>query len=489
MDTYEENGLTPNPVPDETPQPLEPQEQSELTQAESIQQNLNENACTEKNEEEALSDGFYHGAGAGARETTIPFAKPTGEPENADSASLDEAASEPASNVKVRRNRKKIGKKVLKCAIAALLILALVFTGCGISVAVVNRYWQSYNQTLLQNFDQQIEVLRQELEAYKNETKDIVIVPSEGLTPSQIYDKNIASVVAVNCMIRTTNNGQVYEATSSGSGFVVSSDGYIVTNHHVIEGASSIIVVFANGSKWTAQLIGSDPTNDIALLKISVEGLQPVTIGSSSKLRVGDQVVAIGNALGELSFSLTVGHVSGTDRNISTDGSIMNMIQTDASINSGNSGGPLFNAKGEVVGITTSKYSGTTSSGAIIEGIGFAIPLDEVLGMLEDLRQYGYIKGAYLGVLVRDMDPAVAETYGFPMGAYVVEVTPGYAAEKCGIMAKDIITNVGGYDVDCMSDLTKALHKFSAGDSTTVSVWRSGRQIILKIVFDEKPRG
>ncbi len=487
MDTYEENGFMPDPVPEDAPQPLEPQEQPELAQAEPIQQIPTDEPCVEETQEETSSDGFYHGAGAGAKETTLPTAASTSEPETNEEVSSDEATAEPSCTVKPKRIRKKVGKKILKYAIAAVLVLALVFVGCGISVAIVNRYWKHYNQILLKNFDQQIEVLRQELEAYKKETHDIVIVPSKGLTPAQIYEKNINSVVAINCVLRTTNNGQVYEAESSGSGFVVTSDGYVVTNHHVIEGATSIHVTFANGSKHTALLVGSDSVNDIALLKIIAEGLQPVAIGSSSDLQVGDQVVAIGNALGELSFSLTVGHVSGTDRDVATDGFIINMIQTDASINSGNSGGPLFNAKGEVVGITTAKYSGTTSSGASIEGIGFAIPLDEVLDMLEDLRQYGYITGAYLGVMVRDMDPAAAEAYGLPMGAYVVDITPGFAAEKYGILPKDIITNVGGYDVDCMSDLTKALHKFEAGEMTTVCVWRSGRYIVLNIVFDEKP--
>ena len=246
-------------------------------------------------------------------------------------------------------------------------------------------------------------------------------------------------------------------------------------------------MTFADGTQAQARIIGSDAINDIALLKIEASNLVPVTIGSSSELRVGDQVVAIGNALGELSFSLTAGYVSGIDRSISTDGSVINMIQTDASINSGNSGGPLFNSRGEVVGITTAKYSGTTSSGASIEGIGFAVPMDDVIGMLEDLRQYGYITGAYMGILVQDVDPVAAEMYGLPLGAYVLEPTPGYAAQRAGIQAKDIITNVGGYQISCMSDLTRALRNFKAGDEATVTVWRSGKWIPLIIVFDEKP--
>ncbi len=476
MDTYEENGLTPEPIPDEAAQqPL--QEQAELSPAEKTE--------AEPSAEEGTVDGFYHGAGAGAIEETASTSMPT--QEVAEDAKTDTPADTPASQEKPRHKKKNIGKKILKCGIASLLIIALVVTGCAISVGVMNQYWRLHNQAILRNFEEQIKVLRQELEAYQNNQSETVLMPAQGLTPTQIYERNIQSIVAVNSIIRTTNNGQVYDAQASGSGFVFSADGYIVTNHHVIENATSVSVIFADGRKLAAQVVGADATNDIAMLKVAALDLKPVTIGSSDALRVGDQVVAIGNALGELSFSLTAGYVSGTDRNIATDGSVLNMIQTDASINSGNSGGPLFNAKGEVVGITTAKYSGTTSSGASIEGIGFAIPMDDVYKMLADLRQYGYITGAYLGVMVRDVDPSVAEAYGFPVGAYVQEATLGFAAHKAGLRAKDIIVNLGGYQIQSMSDLTRALRKFEAGETSTIVVWRSGEYIVLNITFDEKP--
>ena len=227
---------------------------------------------------------------------------------------------------------------------------------------------------------------------------------------------------------------------------MLTENGYVVTNHHVIDGATKITVTFEDGSEYLAKLIGSDASSDIALVKIEATGLQPVTIGKSSRLAVGDQVVAIGNALGELSFSLTVGYVSGVDRDVTTDGSVMNMLQTDAAINSGNSGGPLFNALGEVIGINTAKYSGTTGSGASIEGISFAIPMDDVIGMLEDLRDFGYIKGASMGVMVTDVDADSADKYNLPLGVYIQEVVAGSAAQKAGIRAKDIIIELGGYE-------------------------------------------
>ncbi len=478
MDTYEENTLMPedNQQP-QSPDPVLPENPEEAQAQPSTPQ---------APAEEEISDGFYHGAGAGAVEQTTTNSVPAWSPETAEEVDAP-AAETPVSRERPRRKKKNFGKKLLKCTVASLLILALVAAGCGISIGVMNQYWRVHNQALLKNFEQQIQVLRQQLEDHEKDNSSAVQVPTLGFTPTQIYEKNIDSVVAVNAILQTTSNGKVYESQASGSGFVFSADGYIVTNHHVIEAATSVYVIFADGTKLAAQLVGADATNDIALLKIAAANLKPVTIGSSDALRVGDQVVAIGNALGELSFSLTAGYISGTDRNISTDGTVINMLQTDASINSGNSGGPLFNAKGEVVGITTAKYSGATASGAYIAVLVFAIPMDDVYKMLADLRQYGYITGAYLGVMVRDVDPSVAEAYGFPVGAYVQEVTAGFAAERAGLRAKDIIVNLGGYQIESMSDLTRALRKFEAGDASTVVVWRSGEYVVLDIIFDEKP--
>ena len=473
MDTYEENNLTLQPEPEE-------QVSAELNiteEAQSIQPEASE-IIPEEN-----PDGFYHGAGTGIREET--GAKDI-EPE-IQQESLHEA--ELARKALRKQKRKMRGKKVLKCTVAAVLVLAMVLTGCGISIVAMNRHWEYYNQLLIQNFEDQIAVLRDELEEIKTGISSNPVPPNSGMTPTQIYNRNINSIVAINCIIRTTVGGKIQEAGTAGSGFVLDKNGYIVTNYHVIEGATLINVVFANGESMAAKLIGGDAIHDVALIKVEATNLQSVTIGSSDALRVGDQVVAIGNALGELSFSLTVGYISGTDRRIATDGSITHMLQTDASINSGNSGGPLFNSKGEVIGITTAKYSGVSSSGASIEGVGFALPIDDVIGMLDDLRQYGYITGAHLGVMVRDMDPAVAETYGFPMGAYVLETTPGAAADRAGIQAKDIIVTLGGYHISCMSDLTRALRNFQAGQKTQVVVFRAGQRIVLNIVFDEKPRG
>ncbi len=452
MDTYENESVLPEPE-EQTPQ--EPVAQQEP---------------------EGGEDGFYHGTGVGTTENTYSI--------NTPEQVMNE---EPKLETPPRKPKRKIGKKVLKGALAAVVAIALVASGCGISVGVMNFYWKSQNENLVANFEERLEVLQKELDKYKDGSYSYV-TSAEGLTPTQIYQQNIHSVVAINCVIQKTGLGQNYQATSAGSGFVLTEDGYVVTNHHVIEGAATISVAFSDGTKLAAELVGSDATNDIALLKVEATGLKPVTLGSSEELQVGEQVVAIGNALGELSFSLTAGYVSGIDREISTDGTVLNMIQTDVAINSGNSGGPLFNAKGEVVGITSAKYSGTTSSGASIEGISFAIPMDDVSGMLDDLREYGYIKTAYLGVRVMNVDSAVSQTYGLPLGAYVDSVDLGGSAALAGLRAKDIITNLGGYDIESMSDLTRALRHFEPGEESTIVVWRAGQTIALKIVFQEKPQ-
>ena len=199
-------------------------------------------------------------------------------------------------------------------------------------------------------------------------------------------------------------------------------------------------------------------------------------------------MLAIGNPLGELTSTLTVGYVSAKDRRVVTDGPAINMLQTDAAINSGNSGGPLFNMLGQVVGVTTAKYSGTSNSGATIEGIGFAIPIDDVIGIIKDLQTKGYVSGAYLSVMVRDMDPAAVEQYGLPLGAYVDSVEPDGCAAEAGVQAKDIIVNVGGYDVESVSDLSRALRKFEGNENTTITVFRNGAQVHLKIKLAVCPR-
>ncbi len=378
-----------------------------------------------------------------------------------------------------------------KTAVAAVLVLALVAGSCVITGSVLNRRWEEQYQQMSAVYSQQMRQLQKQIDenAKPNESTGESVTGSpvavgDGLTPSQVYAQNVNAVVAVQC---TVGRGAA-SGTSMGSGFIITADGYVGTNYHVIEDATEISVITHDGSTYSAEVVGYDDTNDVAVLKVEGKGLPFVTIGSSDDLIVGDQVVAIGNPLGELTNTLTVGYVSAKERDVTTDGITINMLQTDAAINSGNSGGPLFNMRGEVVGITTAKYSGESSSGATIEGIGFAIPMDDVYDLIEDLMVHGYVTGAYLGVMVSEMNAESAEYYGLPLGAYVQEVTPGYAAEAAGVQEKDIIVALGTYEVRGLNSLTRALRNFEPGETTTLTVFRSGEEIVLTITLDEKPR-
>ncbi len=390
------------------------------------------------------------------------------------------------------KKQKKNDRKVWKAVLCAVLALAVVAGSCGITAGLVNEYWEERVAHLEDRMEERMEALHQEIEAARAEASkgnsvSGTVALGDNLTPGQVYARNVNSVVLISCEVVSSAFGQSITGTSAGSGFVLSENGYVVTNAHVVDGASAIHVSLPTGEEYDAKLVGSDTINDVALLKVEAEKLIPVTIGSSSDLIVGDQVVAIGNPLGDLTSTMTVGYVSAKDRDVTTDGTTINMIQTDAAINSGNSGGPLFNMKGEVVGITTAKYSGSSSSGASIESIGFAIPIDDVIGMLNDLKDYGYVTGAYLGVMVSDMDSQTAAYYRLPVGAYIQEVTPGYCAEEAGLLAGDIIIRLGEYEVENVSGLTRALRKFKAGDATTITVFRSGAEMKLPITLDEKP--
>lgn len=416
-----------------------------------------------------------------------PFADSPYVMEHAPQLQTEEVGTQtPGENIPLSTKPKKqrhVGRTLLCLALAAVMVI----TGCGITANSVNRYWQQKTELLTDSLNNRIRTLQEQIARLEDKgTAGGYPVISEGdLSPSQVYSGCVESVVAIYNEIRSDANGQ--GAATTGSGFILTGDGYVVTNYHVIENASRLTVTTVNGQEYTAEVVGFDASNDISMLKIDAQGLPCVTLGSSDALVVGEQVVAIGNPLGELTSTLTVGYVSAKDRMVDTDGTIINMLQTDAAINPGNSGGPLFNMRGEVIGITTAKYSGTTSSGASIEGLGFAIPIDDVAKMLDDLQRYGYITGAYLGVMVRSMDSNVSQMYGLPMGVYVESVAAGSCADHAGIRAKDIITNLGGYEITSMTDLTRALRKFAAGDTTTVEVWRAGRKEFLSITLDEKP--
>lgn len=390
---------------------------------------------------------------------------------------------------KEKKNSGNIGRRIL----SAVLTIALVAGSCCATAFLVNDRWEKRQQADQAQINQQISDLKKQIDEAKAAAEKPVIsgntVSSDGyMTPGQVYSQNVDSVVAISSTIRTSVYGQVAEGTSTGSGFILTENGFIATNYHVIQDATSVKVITYKGEEYTANIVGSDSTIDLAVLKIEAENLPAVVLGSSEELSIGDMVVAIGNPLGKLTATQTVGYVSGKNREVTTDNTVISMIQTDAAINPGNSGGPLFNMKGEVVGITTAKYSGTTSGGASIEGIGFAIPMDDIATIIADLKDHGYVTGAYLGVTVQDTDAESAAMFGLPTGAYVVTVVEGGSADRAGIQPKDIIISLGDDTVTSVNTLTRALRSFKAGDTATVKVIRAGQEISMTVELDERPK-
>ena len=311
---------------------------------------------------------------------------------------------------------------------------------------------------------------------------------SKELTTAEIYAKYVNSCVGITVDIVSTNVfGQTVTGAAAGSGFVITEDGYILTNYHVIDGANSIKVTFDNGKEYTATYVGGEEKNDIAVIKVDATGLTPVVIGKSSDMLVGEQVTTIGNPLGELTFSESTGIISALDRSITmSDGRQMNMIQTDCAINSGNSGGALFNLYGEVIGITNAKYSSSgSSSEASIDNIGFAIPIDQVRSIFESIITNGYIVKPYIGVTVSDVS-SESQSYGLPQGAAVRSVTENGPAAEAGLQENDIITAVNGETITGSNDLVKLVKASAAGDTLELTVYRQGQTTTLTLTVGEQ---
>ena len=301
---------------------------------------------------------------------------------------------------------------------------------------------------------------------------------------SEIVKKTADSVVEISTeSVVTGSFAQQYVQQGAGSGVIISQDGYILTNNHVINGANSVKVRLRDGTEYDATIIGSDSDNDIALLKVNATGLSPATFGDSNSLAVGDYVVAIGNPLGELGGTVTDGIISALARKVTIEDTQMTLLQTNAQVNPGNSGGGLFNANGELVGIVNAKQSATE-----VEGIAFAIPINNVLDILSDLKEYGYVTGKVdLGIDFTDItSDETAFYYGVNQtGCYVLSVDSGSNAEKAGVTRGDLVTKVNDTDVSSSSDITTALEKAEVGDTVTFTVSRRGTSKTISFVLEE----
>ena len=308
-------------------------------------------------------------------------------------------------------------------------------------------------------------------------------------TTAEISSEVADTVVEITTEVMQTNSfyGQ-YIAQGAGSGVIISEDGYIITNNHVIDGASSIKVTTRDGDSYDAKLIGADSEVDIAVLKIEATGLKAAVFGDSSKLNVGSKAVIIGNPLGTLGGSVTEGIISALDRSIVIDGKTMHLMQTDAAVNPGNSGGGMFNGQGELTGIVVAKSSSTSSES--IDNIGFVIPINTVLDILGDLKDYGYVRGrADTGMSFIDLTNQMYAYYYYgnsASGVYISSVESGSNAEQAGFRAGDRVISADGHDITAASEIDTLLSEKSVGDKITFELERNGSKGTLELTLEER---
>ena len=284
--------------------------------------------------------------------------------------------------------------------------------------------------------------------------------------------------------------GPTGDQTVSGTGFFITEDGYIITNNHVVEGTQEVEIILSDGTQQTADFVGSDPYSDIAVLKADGNVPAVAALGNSDALDPGESVIAIGSPLGDFKNTVTVGVVSATGRSIDTGQgySIENLIQTDAAINQGNSGGPLVNLAGEVIGVNTLVVR-QSPSGSVAEGLGFAIPINTAQAIAEQIIEQGYFARPYMGVSFQPINPEVAARYDLPAewGVFITNVEPGSPASEAGIQEGDIIIRVGDIALDEIHSYVNALFSYLPGDQIPLVVMRNGQQTELQITLGEAP--
>ena len=395
-----------------------------------------------------------------------------------------------------------------RSAVTAILCAVFALLGCAAGAGIVSQR----TNTHISELQEKVEALSENLAEAENTARELPsvtgtpeVIYAEPVTaeasvrPSDIYAAACDQVVGVTTDVTYTNFfGQTSSTAVSGTGFVFSAEGYVITNYHVIEYADkynySVRVIMHDGSSHEATIAGTDPNNDIALLKISAQNLNPVRLGDSDLISVGDTAYAVGNPLGELDFTMTSGTVSALDRMIRADSSSpsINMFQIDAAVNTGNSGGPVYNSAGEVIGVVTAKYS---ENG--VEGIGFAIPINDARKIAEDLIENGYVTGkAYLGIYYDESNTSVYNRYyrnlwGSPKGVMVLGIDKNSPAAEAGIKEYDTITSIDGHSVENTADLLNQMNRYSPGVTAEITVFRAsgigtqGSSITLTVTFGE----
>ncbi len=399
--------------------------------------------------------------------------------------------------------KKKTGRIIAIC-LACIILAGAAGTGVGILVASMNGLTVTRLDNSKPPLPGEVATVPSELPEIPSSgiTLDTQINDGSGapaadiageytgdtLTASELYNMAVNSCVGITIDVTAMNAfGQVTSSAISGSGFIISSDGYILTNYHVIQQADEqgleINVTMYNGDKYKATIVGKEAENDVALIKVDATGLPALVLNTSGNLIVGQQVYAIGNPLGELTYTLSDGIVSALDRDIAVEANVsIRMFQISAAINSGNSGGPVFNDKGEVIGIASAKYA---SAG--VEGLGFAIPIEDAMEIVDDLIQYGFVRGkAYFGITVRTVTQTVAEYYNWVTGAFIVELDEESCAAVAGLKEGDIIVKLDDHVINSSSDLILAKKSYVAGDTAELEVFRNGEYFTTTITFEEE---
>ena len=413
-----------------------------------------------------------------------------------------------------QRQRPKQKKKVSVTALICCVLAAALIAG-GVGAFVMNLALSGKNQTAAAQIDSEIRTGQSvpvqsapEKEAGKTTVNySVSTAPSSGYSRAQIVEVAAPSVVGVDVTFKVSSgynlNPWIYfggggfggnygqgqqEAQGAGSGVVISSDGYIVTCYHVVEDATSIKVTLNDDSVYDATVVGTDERNDLAIIKIDAANLVPATLGDSDMLTVGEDVVAIGNHLGELRGTATGGMISALNRELNVEGSEMHLLQHDAAISPGSSGGGLFNSSGSLIGIVNAKASDSEA-----EGLGFAIPVNDVKQIIDDIINYGYVKGrAYLGVYTQNVSlQSDRSGWGSYFGGgetscvQVAQVIEGYAAEKAGIQPNDLILKIGDVSITSNDILSATIGSYNAGDTAEITIQRNGQEMTVNVTFSE----
>ena len=402
-----------------------------------------------------------------------------------------------------KRQRLSVGVGLFLTCMVLTTVVGL-FAGLMISNYTHNNYVM-YAEKAEDAHVQQREVLRESTATAVPAASDTEAEAKAGTVASfgennqfskaQIVEMSAPSVVGIDTITTATTNsfwygyGQSYEVPGSGSGVILTEDGYIATCAHVVDGAKSVKVTLNDDTSYDAAIVGTDKKNDIAIIKIDAKDLTPAVVGDSETLTVGSEVIAIGNPLGELRGTATAGIISATNRTIEVEGQAMTLIQTDAAISPGNSGGGLFDATGKLIGIVNAKVSDSRA-----EGLGFAIPVNSVLDEISDLLNYGYVTGRpYLGVSTQDVTLRSRDRmwyYSDGTRCVLVEkVMPGSAAEAAGIQSGDLILKLEDEQITSGDALSGAISAYKPGDKATLTIQRDGKESTVEVTFGEyKPQ-